>query len=82
MKLYSVIAYLIVSFTIGFIMATHAEKAKGDELYPFMHIGSQISASDARMAGGGLVYNGKLDISVTYMGEGSTEWGDGPLSLL
>lgn len=42
----------------------------------YMHVGGQVNASDAPSGGVGLImFDGKLDLGVTFMGPGKTKWG-------
>jgi len=69
------IVTLICLFIIAFAAASQSEKSEAGELVPYMSIGGQANASDAPMGGFGVVYNGKYDLSLTFIGEGDTEWG-------
>jgi hypothetical protein len=66
---------LIALFIIAFGFASQSEKAEGGEFVPYMQVGGQVNVSDASMGGGGVVWNGKYDLGINFIGEGDTEWG-------
>jgi hypothetical protein len=66
---------LIALFVIALAGALESERAEASNFKPYLHIGGQVNASDATMGGGGFVYKGKLDVNVTFIAEGDTEWG-------
>ena len=65
----------IVAFNLGLGGSLQAEDVEDNNFKTFLHIGAQVSASDASMGGGSLVYKNKLDLTVTYVSEGMTKWG-------
>jgi hypothetical protein len=68
------IVTLICLFIVAFAAASTSEKSEADEFVPYMNVGGQVNASDASMGGVGVTY-GKYDLSVSFIGEGDTEWG-------
>jgi len=75
MRLNSFIAYMIVSFVVGMALSLDAEKSEAAEVEPYMYVGGQANVSDASMGGVGVIYDGKIDLNVTYVSEGNTPWG-------
>jgi hypothetical protein len=66
---------LIALFVVMLAGALESEKAEASDFKPYMAIGGQANVSDASMGGGGIIYKNKIDLSVTYISEGDTEWG-------
>jgi len=66
----------IALFNLGLGGALEAEEVAERDFKAYMHIGGQVNVSDASMGGGSLVYKNKLDLTVTYISEGETKWGD------
>lgn len=66
---------LIALFVIMLASALESEKAEAYDLDPYMSIGGQVNVSDASMGGFGVIYRNMLDLSVTYISSGDTEWG-------
>lgn len=65
----------ILFFNIALGNALQNEEVSVGDFAPYIHLGGQVNASDATMGGGGVIYKGKLDLGVTYIAEGDTEWG-------
>ena len=66
---------LIALFIIALAGALESEKAEAGDFKPYLAVGGQVNASDATMGSAGVIYKNKIDLSVTYIGEGETDWG-------
>jgi len=69
------IVTMITIFVITLATALESERAEASDFKPYMAIGGQVNVSDASMASAGIIYKNKIDVRVTYIGEGDTEWG-------
>lgn len=69
------IVTLIALFIVALASALQSEKAEAYDFDAYMHIGGQVNVSDASMGGLGVIYKNKLDLSITYISGGDTEWG-------
>lgn len=65
----------IALFVVALASALESERAEAGDFKPYLGIGGQVNVSDATMASAGILYKNKIDFSVTYIGEGDTEWG-------
>ena len=66
---------LIVAYNATLGTALNAEEKTASDWEAYVHIGAQVNASDATAGGFGVIYKDKIDLNVTYIGEGDTKWG-------
>lgn len=68
------IEFLIITFIVTMATGLQAEKASATDFEVYAHVGGQANTSDAPMGGIGIIYKNKIDLNITFIGEGETKW--------